>query len=130
MQSKSLPKANRRPFYFRDVSNQELADQLEFDYPIKLKSSDIVDRIYVRYPLLPKYEIALIVMACFNVWRARLVLGDLINIRGFLHQMFLRFQRQPVFRDMKPMREWIRPLKRGESRIRAILSVFTPKKYQ
>jgi hypothetical protein len=114
----NLPK----PFWFWNVSNQEVAEVLDQEYPIKLTDTRIIDRIHAQYPIIPKHEVAMIVRACFEVLRARLILGDLIRIKGFLIDLFLRCSWSPQLRTV-----WLQN-KNGKALMQ--LTVRTPKGLQ
>ena len=69
-----------RPFFFQDLSRQEVADLLDQEYPISLKhNEDLVNRVHLRYPILKKSEIAVIIRQVFQGFRTFLILGKTLG---------------------------------------------------
>lgn len=67
---------------FKDLTDQEAYDQLNKQYPIKLKyQEDLIDRIYSRYPYLNKVEIAIIVKTTFEGMRYFLLIGKNLHFK-------------------------------------------------
>jgi hypothetical protein len=80
------------PFYFKGMTNQEMVDQLNSEYPISLKyNENLVNRVYSRYPLLNKSEIGVIVKAIFSSFRDLLVLGKILNFNNLFFDTKLHF---------------------------------------
>lgn len=80
------------PFSFRQQTKQQMVDELNTDYPISLRyNEDLVDRVYARYPLLPRSTIANIVKAVFASFRDLLVLGKVLNFNGLFFDTKLHF---------------------------------------
>lgn len=68
------------PFYFKNLSNKEVLDILNKEYPVNIKyNEDIVNRIYARYPFITKTEISIIVKVFFQSLREMLILGKVLN---------------------------------------------------
>ena len=81
-----------KPFFFKDMDHEQLAETLNNEYPINLKhNSDLIDRIYLRYPLISKPEIAIIVTAVFKSFRELLVLGNILNFNNLFFDTKLFF---------------------------------------
>lgn len=69
-----------RPFFFQDHTHQEVADLLDQEYPISLKhNEDLVNRVYLRYPILKKSEVAVIIRQVFQGFRTFLILGKTLG---------------------------------------------------
>lgn len=80
------------PFWFKDLSHQEVADLLNKDYPINLKYNiDLIDRIHNRYPVINKTQIAFIVKAVFQTIRDLMVLGKILNFHNLFFDTKLHF---------------------------------------
>lgn len=83
-----------KPFYFRDLSHQQVVDLLNKEYPISLKcNEDLIDRIHQRYPLINKSEIGIIVKAVFSSFRDLLILGKILNFNNLFFDTKLLFFR-------------------------------------
>jgi hypothetical protein len=81
-----------KPYYFRDLSHQQVVDQLNIDYPISLKhNQDLVDRVYHRYPLIDKSEVGIIIKAVFSSFRDLLILGKVLNFNNLFFDTKLHF---------------------------------------
>jgi hypothetical protein len=80
------------PFYFKDLSHQDIVDYFNYEYPISLKhNQELVERVYQRYPLINKSEIGLIIKAIFSCLRDLLILGKILNFNNFLFDAKLFF---------------------------------------
>lgn len=85
-------KKEDQTFYFRDLSNEELKNSVNNNYPIRISQLElIIDRIHHKYPSLDKSEISLVVRAVFESLRDFLILGYVINFNKFLSDMKLNF---------------------------------------
>ena len=81
MSSKNL-KLNKE-FYFKDKSNQEIINEINEKYQVTAHfQKEIIDRIYVRYPIIPREEIETIVSGILKTIRDCLISGDIITIKG------------------------------------------------
>lgn len=81
-----------KPFSFKELSNQEMSNLLDEDLPINLKyNEDLVNRVYDRYPIIKKYEIALIIKSIFQSIRELLVLGKILNFHNLFFDTKLLF---------------------------------------
>lgn len=81
-----------KPFAFKDLSHQEMVDQLNEDYPINLKfNEDLVNRVSARYSLIDKSEVGLIIKATFQSFRDLLVLGKVLNFNNLFFDAKLHF---------------------------------------
>ena len=80
-----------KPFYFtRD--KEDIIDELDRDHPISIKQFEmIINRIYLRYPLIDKAQISLIVQVVFETLRKLLVFGYVLNFNKFVFDMKLHF---------------------------------------
>jgi hypothetical protein len=80
------------PFYFKDMTNQQMVDHLNEKYPISLKhNEDLINRINARYPILSKSEIGIIVKTIFGSFRDLLVLGKILNFNSLFFDTKLYF---------------------------------------
>ena len=74
-----------RPFWFKDMTHQQMVNILNEDYPINLKYNvELIDRIHSRYPILDKTNVAVIIKAVFQSLRDLMVLGNILNF----HRLF------------------------------------------
>lgn len=81
-----------KPFYFSDLSHQQMVDMLNRDFPISLKyNQELIERVYQRYPLIDKSEVGLIVKAIFSSFRDLLVLGKVLNFNNLFFDTKLHF---------------------------------------
>lgn len=81
-----------KPFYFKDLSHQEMVDLLNQDCPVNLKyNENLVKRVYARYPLISLVQVAVIVKAIFQSFRDLLVLGKVLNFNNLLFDTKLHF---------------------------------------
>jgi hypothetical protein len=80
------------PFSFKDMTNQQMVDHLNENYPISLKhNEDLVERVHARYPLLDKSEVGIIIKAVFASFRDLLVLGKVLNFNNLFFDAKLHF---------------------------------------
>jgi hypothetical protein len=81
-----------KPFFFKDRSHQEMVDQLNSDSPINLQyNEDLVNRVYARYPLISKAEVAQVITAVFQSMRDLLILGKVLNFNNLFFDTKLHF---------------------------------------
>ena len=81
-----------KPFFFKDLSKQEVVDILNMEYPINIKhNEDLVNRIHVRYPIISKTDISIIVKAVFQSFRDLLVLEKVLNFNTLFFDTKLFF---------------------------------------
>lgn len=81
-----------KPFYFKDVSHQEMVEILNDDHPVNLKyNEDLVNRVYARYPLIEKSQVSIIVKAIFQSMRDLLVLEKVLNFNNLFFDAKLHF---------------------------------------
>lgn len=72
-----------KPFFFKDITHQQMVDVLNVDLPISLKyNEDLINRIHERYPLIEKHQISIIVKWIFQSLRDFLVLGKVLNFNN------------------------------------------------
>jgi hypothetical protein len=80
-----------KPFFFT-ISNQEVIDILDRDYPINMRyNEELINRIHSRYPLISKYEISIIVKAVFSSFRDLLILEKVLNFNNLFFDAKLLF---------------------------------------
>jgi len=109
-------------FQYRDLDNEEIAKIFDLEYPIKLKNSSLIDRIHARYPIIPKSQIALIVKTCLDTLRFQLIIGSIISIKGFMHNIRIRFLKYHLKEKSKHTNRHIR--------LTSYIMVDTPRKLQ
>jgi hypothetical protein len=81
-----------KPFYFNDLSHQEVINLLNIDYPVNIKyNEDLVNRVYAKYPLIDKTQVSIIVKAVFQSFRELLVLGKVLNFNNLFFDCKLHF---------------------------------------
>lgn len=81
-----------KPFSFKSMSHQEMVDMLNVKYPINLRyNEDLVNRIHLRYPVVSKPEVAVVVKAIFQSFRDLLVLGKVLNFNKLFFDCKLHF---------------------------------------
>lgn len=81
-----------KPFFFQDMTHQEMVDQLNDEFPVNLKyNEDLIDRIHQKYPLLDKTQISYIVKAVFQSFRDLLVLQKVLNFNNLFFDAKLHF---------------------------------------
>ena len=83
---------NVKPFYFKDLSHQEVVDQLNYELPINLKyNEDLINRIHTKYPLIDKTKVSIIVKLIFQSFRDLLILGKVLNFNNLFFNTKLHF---------------------------------------
>ena len=81
-----------KPFYFVNMSKQEVVNELNKEYPVNIKyNEDLVNRVCVRYPFISKTEVSIIVKAVFQSFRDLLVLGKVLNFNTLFFDAKLYF---------------------------------------
>lgn len=81
-----------KPFNFTNMSNQEVVDHINEEYPVDLRfNEDLVNRIYARYSVIDKSKIAIIVKAVFQSFRELLILGKVLNFNGLFFDTKFHF---------------------------------------
>jgi len=79
-------------FSFKDHSKQEMVNQINKDLPISIKyNEDLVNRVYNRYPLINKSEVAIIIKSIFIVIRELLILGKVLSFGDLFFNTQLKF---------------------------------------
>lgn len=80
------------PFYFKDISHQQVVDEINITHPINIKyNEDLVDRVYARYPLIDKTQTGIIIKAIFQSFRDLLILGKVLNFNSLFFDTKLLF---------------------------------------
>lgn len=91
-----MPKKQKtiKPFYFKNLSKEDMMEILNEEYPINLKyNAALINRIYSRYPFISKAQITIIVTGIFSSFRDFLVLGQILNLNKlFFDTKFLFFK--------------------------------------
>jgi hypothetical protein len=81
-----------KPFWFKDMTHQQMVDKLNTDHPVNLKyNEDLVNRVHDRYPILDKTSISIIIMAVFQSIRDLMVLGKILNFNKLFFDAKLHF---------------------------------------
>ena len=81
-----------KPFYFKDLSHEEVVEILNNDLPINLRNNEsLINRVHSRYPLISKLEVSIIVKAIFQSFRDFLVLEKVLNFNGLFFDTKLLF---------------------------------------
>jgi len=89
---KRLAEVNQFTMAYKDKLPEEVVEFLNKEMPISLKyNEDLVDRICLKYPYLPKSEVAVIVRGVFQSLRDILLLGNKISIAGLVFHLKLSF---------------------------------------
>ena len=74
------------------MTNQEMIKRVNTKFPIQMiELEDLINRVYVRYPLISKSEITLIIRAVFEGWREILILGKTLSLPNVFFNMSLHF---------------------------------------
>ena len=69
-----------KPFFFKDLDKQDVVNILNKENIINLKyNEELVDRIHLRYPVISKTDVSIIVKAVFQSMRDLLILGKVLN---------------------------------------------------
>jgi hypothetical protein len=86
------PTAEIKPFFFKNLNDQEVIDLLNEEYPIKLiHNQDLINRIHARYPVIPKHEVSLIVLEIFKGIRELLIKGKRLSFNKIFFDMRFSF---------------------------------------
>jgi hypothetical protein len=81
-----------KPFYFKDISHQQVVDEINTTHPINIKyNEDLVDRVHARYPLIDKTQTSIIIKAIFQSFRDLLILGKVLNFNSLFFDTKLLF---------------------------------------
>ncbi len=81
-----------KPFHFKGLSHQEMVDLLNEENPVNIKYNEaLVNRVYARYPLIPKAEVSLIIKSIFQSMRDLLILGKVLNFNNLFFDTKLHF---------------------------------------
>lgn len=87
-----MKKKTVKPFYFKELSNEEVSKQLDEDYPINLKyNEELIDRIHAKYPYVSKTEVSIVVKSIFQSIRELLVCGKILNFNKLFFDAKLHF---------------------------------------
>lgn len=83
---------NIKPFYFKDLTHQQLVDQINSELPINTKyNEDLINRVSQRYPDIAKSSVALVVKEVFTNIRSLLLLGKILNFHNLFFDTKLHF---------------------------------------
>lgn len=81
-----------KPFFFKNLSHQDMVDVVNTDLSINLKyNEDLVNRVYNRYPLIPKTDVIKTITAIFSSLRDLLILGKVLNFNTLFFDTKLFF---------------------------------------
>ena len=81
-----------RPFFFKDLTHQQMVDLVNMENPINLKhNEDLVNRVADRYTLISRTQVAIIVRGIFQSIRDLLVLGKVLNFNNLFFDTKLHF---------------------------------------
>lgn len=81
-----------RPFWFKNLTHQQMVDHLNDQYPINLKyNEDLVNKVYSRYPIVDKTTVSIVVKAVFQTIRDLMVLGKILNFNKLFFDAKLHF---------------------------------------
>lgn len=81
-----------RPFYFKDLTHQQMVDLVDLNNPVALKyNRDLVNRVHARYPLIEKAQVGYIIRAIFQSMRALMILGKVLNFNNLFFDTKLHF---------------------------------------
>lgn len=81
-----------KPFSFSNLTHKEMVDHINESHPINIKyNEDLVNRVYVRYPIIDKSKIAIIIKAVFQSFRDLLILGKVLNFNSLFFDTKLHF---------------------------------------
>ena len=80
------------PFWFKGMTHQQMVNILNEEYPVNLKyNEDLVNRVYLRYPMLDRTSISIIIKAVFQSLRDLMVLGSILNFHKLFFDCKLHF---------------------------------------
>lgn len=94
------PKKRRQQIdmFYKDMSTEDLIELLDTDFPISLKyNQDLVERISIRYPILPKKDVAIIVKGVFNSFRDLLVMGKRLTFEKLFSDAHLFMTKKTLY---------------------------------
>ena len=81
-----------RPFWFKDMTHKQMVDELNEEYPVNLRhNEDLVNRVHLRYPILDKTSISIIIKTVFQSFRDLMVLGSVLNFHKLFFDAKLHF---------------------------------------
>ncbi len=81
-----------REFFFSDKNYKEVVDIINNEFPISLiHNIDLIDRVYARYPIIDKAQIAIIVKVIFETMRELLLSGAVLNFNNLFFDAKLHF---------------------------------------
>lgn len=97
--NKIRPKVKKRaiPIYTKDISYDDLVEEINKNLPIKVKIKDVVNHIHNIYPFISKIEIALIVKNTFEVIREQILFGNKINVKYLFNEFYLSLAKRNKF---------------------------------
>jgi hypothetical protein len=80
------------PFYYKEKTHQQVVNLLNKEDPINLSyNEDLINRVYARYPIINKAQVALIVKGVFQSFRDLLVAGEILNFHNLFFNTKLHF---------------------------------------
>jgi hypothetical protein len=81
-----------KPFWFKNMSHEDMVNKVNIENPISLKYNEsLINRIHMKYPILDKSKIALIILFVFQTWRESLILGKILNFHNLFFDTKLFF---------------------------------------
>ncbi len=81
-----------KPFWFKDLTHQEMVDKLNIEYPVNSKyNEDLINRVHTRYPIISKAQVAVIVNSIFQSFRELLILGKVLNFHNLFFDTKMHF---------------------------------------
>lgn len=79
-------------YTFKNISKNEMLSIINKELPISLKNNEeLIDRIHVRYPLIDKLQISIIVKSTLQSIRDLLILGKILNFNNLFFNTKLHF---------------------------------------
>lgn len=61
---------------------------LDQECPISIKYlEDIINRVHLRYPLIEKYKVSIIIQTLFQIIRTLIMDGKVVSLNGLFHNM-------------------------------------------
>lgn len=97
--NKIRPKSKTRavPIYTKDISYDDLIQEINKSFPVKIKIKNIVNDIHEIYPLIPKSDIALIIRNLFLTIREQVLFGNKINVKYIFNEFHLKIIKKNNF---------------------------------
>ena len=97
--NKIKPKVKTRavPIYTKNISYDDLIEEINKTLPIKIKIKNIVDDIHEIYPLISKADIALIIRNTFLTIREQVLFGNKINVKFIFNDFHLKITKKNNF---------------------------------